>query len=93
MLDSSSRGYQLSIRHKGEFYLAYANDDCYLGTSFWSSETSCMDSEILGRSVVVRCSALLSSSTSKAMQQGADGFSFRKMLQKQCVRWCTISTA
>lgn len=86
--DSSSSGYQLRIRHKGEFYLVYANSDCYTHTSFWSSETSYMDLEILRESVVVMCSGLLCSSTSKAMQQGANGFSFRKMLQK----WYTIST-
>lgn len=32
MLDSSSRGYQLRIRHKGGFYLVCANSDCYIQT-------------------------------------------------------------
>lgn len=84
---SDFSGYQLRIRHKGEFYLVYANSDCYIHTSFWSSETSYMDLEILRESVVVTCPGLLCSSVSKAMQQGANGFSFRKMLQK----WYTIS--
>lgn len=92
MLDSPSRGYQLRIRHKGKFYLVYANSDCYLRTSFWSAEASCVDFEILGRSLVVMCSGLLSSSASKAVPQGANRFSFRKMLQKQCMKWCTTST-
>lgn len=73
MPDFSSRGHQPRIRHEGQFYLVYAASDCYTETSFWSFETSYMDLEIEGKSVVVTCSGLVWQQCKESHAAGSTG--------------------
>lgn len=73
MPDCSSRGHKLRIRHEGQFYPVYAASDCYTETSFWSSETSYMDLEMEGKSVLVTCSGPAQQQCKESHAAGSTG--------------------